>query len=79
MLSKEKMDRINFLAKKAKTASLSAEEKQEQKKLREEYLHHFRKGMRQHIESLKVVDEKGRDVTPEKLKKIQKDKGIHGR
>lgn len=79
MLNKEEMDRINFLAKKAKTTGLSAEEKHEQKKLREEYLHYFRKGMRQHIESLKVVDEKGRDVTPEKLKKIQKDKGIHGR
>ena len=39
----------------------------------------FRGGMRNHIEGLKVVDETGEDVTPDKLKKIQKEKGLHDR
>ncbi|AQP53436.1 hypothetical protein CBF34_08010 [Vagococcus penaei] len=80
MLSKDKMARINELARKAKTEEgLTIAEQSEQKVLREEYLHQFRKGMRHHIEGMKVVDEEGTDVTPEKLKTIQKDKGIHGR
>ncbi|MGO2083864.1 DUF896 family protein [Vagococcus sp.] len=80
MLSHDKLSRINELAKKAKTSEgLTLAEQDEQKKLREEYLFHFRKGMRHHIEGMKVVDEEGTDVTPEKLKQIQKDKGIHDR
>jgi len=79
MLSKEKIDRINELAKKAKGEGLTLSEQGEQKVLREEYLEKFRGGMRNHIESVKVVDPEGTDVTPEKLKKIQKEKGLHGR
>ena len=80
MLSKEKMARINELAKKAKTdMGLTDSEKQEQKELREEYIQRFRGGMRNHIEGMKVVDTEGNDVTPDKLKEIQKDKGLHGR
>ncbi len=41
-----KLDRINELAKKAKTEELTPEEKAEQKKLREEYILEFRAGMR---------------------------------
>ncbi|MGY3766425.1 DUF896 family protein [Vagococcus vulneris] len=80
MLSEEKMHRINELARKAKTEEgLTLSEQSEQKELREEYLHRFRKGMRHHIEGMKVVDEEGTDVTPDKLKDIQKKKGLHGR
>ncbi|MBL1230807.1 DUF896 family protein [Enterococcus sp. BWB1-3] len=79
MLSKEKMERINALARKAKEGPLTDLELNEQKKLREEYLQTFRKGMRHHIEGMKVVDPKGNDVTPEKLKQIQKEKGLHDR
>ena len=79
MLSKEKMSRINELAKKAKADSLTLKEQKEQKELRAEYLERFRGGMRNHIEGLKVMDEEGTDVTPEKLKQIQKDKGLHNR
>jgi uncharacterized protein YnzC (UPF0291/DUF896 family) len=79
MLSSEKMSRINELAKKAKESELSDQEKAEQQRLRQEYLAAFRGGMRHHIEGMKVVDPKGNDVTPDKLKKIQKEKGLHNR
>lgn len=79
VLSKEKLARINELSKKSKETELTAAEKQEQKTLREEYLKTFRKGMRHHIEGMKVVDPKGNDVTPDKLKQIQKEKGLHDR
>lgn len=79
MLSEEKMKRINELAKKAKEGPLSEAEAAEQKELRQEYLETFRSGMRHHIESMKVVDPEGKDVTPEKVKEIQRKKGLHGR
>ncbi|MDA9470312.1 DUF896 family protein [Enterococcus sp. 5H] len=79
MLSQEKMNRINELAKKAKESELTAAEKEEQQVLRQEYLATFRSGMRHHIEGMKVVDPEGKDVTPEKLKEIQKAKGLHNR
>lgn len=79
MLSKEKIARINELANKAKVEELSAKEKVEQQELRKEYLEAFRGGMCHHIEGMKVVDQEGTDVTPEKLKKIQREKGLHNR
>ncbi|WP_317912186.1 DUF896 family protein [Carnobacterium maltaromaticum] len=79
MLEKNKMSRINELANKAKKEGLTITEQAEQKQLREEYLTVFRGGMRHHIEGMKVVDDEGNDVTPEKLKDIQKEKGLHGR
>ncbi len=41
-MEKEKLDRINFLARKAKESQLSDEEKAEQAALREEYIAEFR-------------------------------------
>lgn len=80
MLPKEQIQRINELARKSKTEEgLTLSEQVEQKQLREQYLEAFRGGMRNHIEGMKVVDEEGEDVTPEKLKEIQKNKGLHGR
>lgn len=79
MLPKKQLNRINELAKKAKAEGLTLTEQVEQKDLREAYLTAFRGGMKNHIEGMKVVDDEGNDVTPDKLKKIQKDKGLHGR
>lgn len=79
VLSEEKMKRINELANKKKTTGLSEEEIAEQQALRAEYLEVFRGGMRHHIEGMKIVDPDGTDVTPEKLKQIQKEKGLHNR
>ena len=41
-MEKEKVDRINFLARESKVRELTAEEKEEQARLRQEYLADFR-------------------------------------
>lgn len=79
MLSQEKLDRINELARKKKEGTITEQEIQERKALHEEYLAAFRGGMRNTIEGMKIVDPKGNDVTPEKVKQIQKEKGLHNR
>ena len=79
MLDPKKIERINELARKKKKVGLTPVEQEEQLLLRQEYLEVFRGGMRNHIEGLKIVDEDGNDVTPEKLKQIQKEKGLHNR
>ncbi|QUW21921.1 DUF896 domain-containing protein [Sporosarcina sp. Marseille-Q4063] len=71
MLSQEKIDRINELSKKSKTAGLSIEEAKEQTKLRQEYLTSFRSSMRETIENVQVIDPEGTDVTPEKVKQAR--------
>lgn len=79
MLEKDKIERINQLARKKKAEGLNEVELAEQKALREEYIENLRFGMRNHIEGIKVVDEDGTDVTPDKVKNIQKDRKLHGR
>ena len=61
--------RINELAKKKKEGTITQEELLEQQELRQEYLKQFREGFKSQLKSIKVDDEKGNDVTPEKLKK----------
>ncbi|KAA0547844.1 DUF896 domain-containing protein [Bacillus sp. BGMRC 2118] len=78
MLSPDKLSRINHLAKKSKEVGLSDEEKQEQQTLRQEYLKVFRGQMTEHLHTIKVVDDKGNDVTPKKLRDSKlKRKGLH--
>ena len=74
MLSKEKIARINELSKLAKAGKLTEEQAKERTALRKEYLDVFRSTMRDTIEHVKVVDEDGNDVTPEKLKQIKQQK-----
>lgn len=62
------IQRINELAKKKKEGTITQEELAEQQKLRQEYLKQFRSGFKSQLLSIKVVDEKGNDVTPQKLK-----------
>ncbi len=63
-----KLDRINELAKKAKTEELSPEEKAEQKKLREEYILEFRAGLRGILDNTYIQYPDGTKVKVEKKK-----------
>lgn len=71
---KDLIKKINELAHKSKTIGLTELEKEEQQKLRQEYLNIFRGNMKNTLLNVKVVDEDGNDVTPEKLKLEQKKK-----
>ncbi|MDR0424376.1 MAG: DUF896 domain-containing protein [Clostridiales Family XIII bacterium] len=56
MVSKEKLERINELARKSKLTGLSPEEKEEQQALRTEYLENFRKSFRDQLEHIHIAD-----------------------
>ena len=75
----KKIDRINELAKKKKTVGLTELEQAEQAELRKEYIEGYKRSLHHHIAGIKLVDEEGNDVTPEKLRQIQREKGLHGR
>lgn len=62
MLSKEKMDRINFLANKSKIEELTEEEKKEQRLLREEYLKKFRESFKARLDNIDFINEDGEIV-----------------
>ncbi|MDY0408227.1 DUF896 domain-containing protein [Virgibacillus soli] len=72
MLSKKKLQRINELANKQKRQVLTQEEKEEQQKLRQEYLANVRRSFTNELKSMTVIDPKGQDVTPKKVKELQK-------
>lgn len=72
MLSKEKLNRINELSKRAKTIGLTKQEEKEQKSLRTEYLQTFRNSFKNQLHSVTVVDDNGNDVTPNALKESKK-------
>lgn len=55
MLGKEKLERINELARKSKTQGLTPQEQEEQQALRKEYLTAFRQNFRQQLDSVKIV------------------------
>ncbi|MDR3072377.1 MAG: DUF896 domain-containing protein [Clostridiales Family XIII bacterium] len=51
------MERINALAKKAKESALTPSEKEEQNRLRQEYLSKFRESFRGQLEAIEIVDD----------------------
>ncbi|RHW37962.1 DUF896 domain-containing protein [Neobacillus notoginsengisoli] len=76
MLPKEKIDRINQLARKAKSGGLTVDEAKEQSSLRQEYLKAFRSSMLDTLTNTTIIDPEGNDVTPEKIK-ARKKKRLH--
>ncbi|BAN06937.1 UPF0291 protein LVIS_1359 [Levilactobacillus brevis KB290] len=68
--------RINELAHKNKTDGLTDEETAERDHLRKQYLKLFRESFRSQVEMMQVYDKAGKEVTPEKVRQIQRDKGL---
>ncbi|TVV27297.1 DUF896 domain-containing protein [Weissella cibaria] len=69
--------RINELAAKAKTPEgLTDDEISERADLRAEFLENFRAAFRSQVEMLQVFDDDGNEVTPDKVKDIQREKGL---
>ena len=60
------IDRINELARASKTRELTEEEKQEQKKLRDQYIKDYRASLRGILDNTYIIRPDG---TKEKLKK----------
>lgn len=58
-MEKAKIERINFLAAKAKTEGLSEEERLEQQALRSEYREGFRKNLTAQLNNTYIVDKNG--------------------
>ncbi|HJE86673.1 DUF896 domain-containing protein [Levilactobacillus brevis] len=80
-MAEETMDtllvRINELAHKAKTdEGLTAEETAERATLRQKYLKLFRASFKSQVEMMQVYDKNGKEVTPEKVRNIQRKKGL---
>lgn len=59
VFSQEKINRINELARKAKTTGLSVQEKEEQQLLRAEYISVFRGNLKSTLDSVVIVDKAG--------------------
>lgn len=59
------IERINELARKSRETELTAEEKAEQKKLREEYIAAFRGNLKKQLDNIEVIRPDG---TKENLK-----------
>lgn len=56
MVSKEKIERINELARLSKVRDLTESEKEEQQILRKEYIASFRKSFKKQLDNIEVVD-----------------------
>ncbi|WP_324824035.1 DUF896 domain-containing protein [Sinanaerobacter sp. ZZT-01] len=72
MLEKEKIDRINFLAKKSKGEGLTEEERKEQHILREEFLIDFRARFKKQLDNIEFVEDIG-----EEHKDVEKNREKH--
>lgn len=58
-MEKEKIDRINFLARKSRKEELSSEEKCEQAKLRQEYRDSFVRSLTSQLDNTYIVEKDG--------------------
>ena len=55
---------------------LTEAETRERERLRREYIKNFREAMRSNIEMMRIFDKEGKEVTPEKVREIQRKKGL---
>lgn len=61
-MNQTKLNRINELARKAKTTGLTEEEKKEQHALRQEYIMEFRNSMISTLDNTIFVDQEGNEI-----------------
>lgn len=61
-MDKKKIQRINELAKKSRTAGLNDSEKAEQASLRAEYLAVIRRNFKAQLDSIEYIDDSGRTL-----------------
>lgn len=73
MITQEKIDRINFLARKSRTEGLTEAEALEQKNLRAEYVAAFRKSLENTLDNTVIQRPDG---TRERVSKRNKSKGV---
>lgn len=71
MITQKTIDRINELARKSKTVGLTVEEKEEQQKLRREYIDAYKQSLHAQLDNTVVVRPDG---TREKLSDMKKKK-----
>ncbi len=65
-MEKEKIERINFLAKKSKGEGLTEAETQEQAELRREYIESYKASLRANLDNTYIVDSDGNKKKCEK-------------
>ncbi|MBR3768667.1 MAG: DUF896 domain-containing protein [Clostridia bacterium] len=70
-MTQKTIDRINELARKSKTVGLTVEEKEEQQKLRREYIDAYKQSLHAQLDNTVVVRPDG---TREKLSDMKKKK-----
>ncbi len=58
-MEKSRINRINELARKAKTVGLTPDEKKEQQRLRKEFLAVFRMNLRAQLDNIDIEEEDG--------------------
>ena len=58
-MTEEKIERINVLARKAKTEGLTEEEKAEQQVLRREFIDDFKRNLRGQLDNISIKEEDG--------------------
>lgn len=71
-MTKEKIDRINELARKQREEGLTEEEKQEQFRLRREYIESYKQSLVAQLENTFIVEPDGskRKVTPKEKNSV---------
>lgn len=75
-MTKEQIDRINQLARKAKQSRLTDEEKAEQQALRTQYIQSIRADLRQTLDNVSIVDENGNERKLEKHEMLRSSKNL---
>ncbi len=59
MITQEKIDRINLLARKSRSEGLTEAEKNEQRKLRAEYIEAFKQSLVSQLENTTIIEPDG--------------------